>query len=358
MAASIERSPVQPSAVQPASRPPLNLAISRPSLVAPGTLLKGPASYDAATFVTANLLDRAHETLRHGTSDEVGAGMYDLLSGLYAVKSAAAEADVWQRVVGQCLAHPVRDLIHEDPFTGRSFGKPRGYAGDAVMIDYIYSRTCRLSEAEHVSPVGEAIFAFNRDTPACRAVRTRRDLVTGAIDEVCERVSRPRILSVACGHLREATLARGVTAGRVGRFVALDQDELSLRVVEQETAGLGVVPVCSSIKALFRGAMAAERFDFVYTTGLYDYLDDRLATKLTQRMFEMLNPGGRLLIANFVPEIWGRGYMETFMGWDLIYRDADDMRGLMSPIEPEQIGSMRTFVEENENIVFLDVTRA
>jgi len=28
--------------------------------------------------------------------------------------------------------------VHADPLTYRAFSKPRGYAGDAVMMDHIY----------------------------------------------------------------------------------------------------------------------------------------------------------------------------------------------------------------------------
>jgi hypothetical protein len=34
----------------------------------------------------------------------------------------------------------------------------------------------------------------------------------------------------------------------------------------------------------------------------------------------MLKPGGRLLVANFLHDLPNVGYMESFMGWPLIYR--------------------------------------
>ena len=118
---------------------------------------------------------------------------------------------------------------------------------------------------------------------------------------------------------REATLCRSVKAGLTGRFIALDQDELSLDVVKAQTSDHGVVPVCNSIKSLFRGEIADERFDLIYSTGLYDYLDDRLAARHGENV-PAAEPGGRLIVANFLPDIVS-GFMETFMGWKLIYRN-------------------------------------
>ena len=317
-------------------------------------LLPAPVQLDLGTLTARSLFDRVQARLLH-EPEEVEVAMMELMSGLWLMRSAPQGA--WQDVLAESASHPLAALIHQDPFSWRSFHKPRGYAGDAVLIDYIYSRSCRNAEEGEVSPLGERIFRFNRDTPACAAVRSRRDLVAAVIDEVCTQVDRPQVLSVACGHLREATLCRSVIANQAGRFIALDQDKLSLETVEQSVSGHGVVTVCSSIKALFRGDVARERFDLIYSTGLYDYLDDRIAQKLTLRLFDMLNPGGRLLIANFLPDIWGAGYMESFMDWKLIYRTPEQLGSLISTIAPSDLEALRLYTEKNQNIVFLDVMR-
>ena len=319
-------------------------------------LLKQPAQWDVATVLAQALLDRVQQTLDRSPTD-VRPAMTELFDGLSALR-ASAPTEVWHGVMEQCKRHPVLGAIHQEPFTARTFNKPRGYAGDAVMIDYIYTRDCRNSEADAVTRLGEQLFAFIRDTPACAAVRARRDIVAGALDEMCERVHRPRILSVACGHLREAGLSRAVRANRAGEIVALDADALSLQVIATSEYGVNVKTVCNSIKGLFRGPVADEKFDFVYSTGLYDYLDERMATRLTHRMFDMLNPGGRLLVANFLPDIWCAGYMETFMDWKLVYRDAAQMNALASTIPAGQIKASRTFLERNNNIIFLELNKA
>lgn len=151
-------------------------------------------------------------------------------------------------------------------------------------------------------------------------------------------------------------MAQAVRAGRSGRFIGLDQDQLSLQVVRQELGTLGVVPICNSIKALFRGALADETFDLIYSTGLYDYLDDRLASKLTERLYRMLNPDGRLIVANFLPGIEGAGYMEAFMDWKLIYRTREQMLSLAGTL-PVSSAQINLFVEENNNILFMEISR-
>lgn len=282
--------------------------------------------------------------------------MTDLMSELWMLRGGVGH-ELWDEIICLCAAHPLREIIRQDPFSARSFDKPRGYAGDAVLIDYIYSGNCRLGEQEPVTALGEAIFRYNCNTPACAAVRTRRDLVASIIDQICSINDHPRILSVACGHLREATICRSVSSGNAGPIVALDQDQLSISVVDREVSEYGVIPVCNSIKALFRGELAHEKFDFIYSTGLYDYLDDRIASRLTSRLFDMLDPGGRLLVANFVPGIWGAAYMETFMDWRLIYRTPEELDAMACHISESEIARRLTFTEKNSNIVFLEITR-
>ncbi len=80
------------------------------------------------------MLDEAYKLLHEG-GIHVERGMDHLLAKLRA-RRIASTAQEWRRFVeAECLTHPLRELIHADPFTLRR--KPRGYVGDAVMLDYI-----------------------------------------------------------------------------------------------------------------------------------------------------------------------------------------------------------------------------
>ena len=267
-------------------------------------------------------------------------------------------ADAWEITVEQCRSHTLRAVLHEDPLTERAFRKPRGYQGDAELLDIIYQRDWRTICDRHITPLGEAIFRYTINCKAPAAVRTRRDMLATMIDETCERTNAPHILSVACGHLREASQSPALRAGRVGRFVGLDQDPHSMEVVERELSRFGVEPLRGSIKMVLAGPLSEQSFDFIYAAGLYDYLEDRLSQRLTERMFQMLRPGGRLLIANYLPDIEDVGYMEAYMGWRLIYRDADAMTRLATGIPRPLLAAQRTFHDPSDTIVFLQLDRA
>jgi hypothetical protein len=71
--------------------------------------------------------------------DNVHEALSELFPALQARRLRSNDDD-WAQFVERCLAHPVRQLLHQDPFTYRAFLKPHGYAGDAVTLDYVYGR--------------------------------------------------------------------------------------------------------------------------------------------------------------------------------------------------------------------------
>jgi hypothetical protein len=65
--------------------------------------------------------------------------------------------------------------------------------------------------------------------------------------------------------------------------------------------------------------------------GSYDYLNDKVATRLLQALFGLLKKGGKIWIANFLPDIPDRAFMESIMDWWLVYRTPEQMRQLAEP---------------------------
>jgi hypothetical protein len=296
------------------------------------------------------VLDQVQELLNEG---QVASGMELLMGRLSALRHEYG-AELWEALGSEAINHPVGRLIWQDPFTSHSFRKPRGYPGDAELLDYIYGL---LPVPTETSDLGASIFRFNGQRQAPRSVRARAAILAEAIDQTASRVNMPRMLSIACGHLREAGLSRAVMAGTVGEFVALDQDERSLAEVERAYSSKGVRTVQDSVRSILAGKVSFSGMDLVYAAGLYDYLGERLATRLTRVMFDMLAPGGKLIVANFSPSLNDIGYIESFMGWKLIYRDPEQMIALGAEISSSEWKSHRLFWDEYESIVFLEITK-
>ena len=297
------------------------------------------------------VLDIINEQLRTGW---IARPLDELFDDLKARQEE--ETQDWPAYALSCLNHPACGLLHQDPFTFRAYSKPRGYAGDAVMMDYIYGLGEVDSAAREATPMGRAIFEYMGTRPSARAVRYRRQLIADLIDRTAVRGGR-RVLALAAGHLREVELSASVQAGRLEEFVAFDQDEASLAVVARDYAHLGVRTVNGSVRQILSGKVNPGQFDFVYAAGLFDYLNGPVATALTRHMFEMTRPGGMMLIPNFLPGVRDRGYMESFMDWHLIYRGQADMRALAAALPPDKVANCRVFDDNDDAITFLLVSK-
>lgn len=283
-------------------------------------------------------------------------GVDDLLEGLEERRLNSSSSE-WNEFVKICLVHPIRDLIHQDPFTARAYSKPRGYAGDAKLLDFIYGVDEGVGPPEGTSRLGCQIFERTTATPACLGVRTRARFIAEMVDRIAMDYRKPHLLSVACGHLRDAGLSGALRQRRVGRWVAFDADVESLQEVHRCYARYGVETVAGTVRQMLTGKANLGEFDFIYSTGLYDYLRQSTGRRLTTHLFQKLRPGGHLVVANFLSGIAGRGYMESFMDWQLIYRTHSEMLDLAMALDQPRVKDIHLTAEDNFNILFLHVTK-
>jgi extracellular factor (EF) 3-hydroxypalmitic acid methyl ester biosynthesis protein len=300
-------------------------------------------------------LDEHESALRGG---DTFAAMDALIGDLSDLRRSLHRND-WKTLAAEVInQHPIADLVRQCPLTDHCAAKPRGYAGDAELIDHIYGLGL-AARAPHPATLAGRIYAWNVNTPGCRAARRRREIIASEIDKVAARQSsgRASMLSIACGHLREADLAVAFRSGAIGQFVALDQDRDSLAEVERSYAHLGVEAQVGTVRSIIARKTAFSGMDFVYAAGLYDYLVAPIGMRLAARLFEFLRPGGRLLIANFSPSLPGIGYMETFMDWWLIYRTGAELRALFDEVPGDEVAGIDVFEDEIGAIVYAAVEK-
>ncbi len=316
------------------------------------TIITSTRISNAALLDTRASLDIANDELKAG---RIAPALDDLFDDLRARREE--DAGDWASYARSCLSHSLRELLHQDPFTRRAFDKPRGYAGDAVMMDYIYGLGEAGQAAREATPLGRAIFRYMDTRPSAKAVRYRRRLLAGLIDRVARRGSAG-VLAIAAGHLREAQLSSALQSGSLREFVALDEDEASLSVVARDYARLGVRPVAGSVRGILSGKLDPGQYDLVYAAGLFDYLSAPVAAAFTRCMFAMVRPGGLMLIPNFLTGIRDVGYMESFMDWHLTYRTDADMWALASSLPKDAVADSQVFDDDVDTITYLLVSKA
>ena len=301
-----------------------------------------------------SLFDSVAESFESGASYPA---MVRLVEGLADIRERQCEASWVEEAKEVAKRHPVSKYVFDCPFTRHSAAQPRGYPGDAQLIDFIYRHPASGASEQDTTDFGRNLLLHNVDSPAPAAVRARRHLMASYIVDLVSKRGEADIMSVACGHARELELIPAKVARGIRRFVAVDQDASSLAVAgSYRSKGIPVEPVQSTILQLMR-AKTLHGFDLIFSAGLYDYLSDRLTQKLTASLFARLKSGGRLILANFLPDIRDAGYMEIFMDWRLIYREEREIRAFAAKIPREHIAATKYFTEPNRNVGFLEITR-
>jgi hypothetical protein len=97
------------------------------------------------------LMNNAQAMLLSGNAK---AGMDHVILGMREIRNRYHTTEWKEFARTTFLNHPVTQLIHQCPFTYHSFSKPRGYAGDAELLDFIYGFK---QPAQNLEPLGREI---------------------------------------------------------------------------------------------------------------------------------------------------------------------------------------------------------
>lgn len=280
-----------------------------------------------------------------------------LTTGLNSLRRACP-TETWPALARSARQHPAVALLHEDPFTFRTFQKPAGYAGDATMIDLIYRHPDAMPLVDAASARGRDIYWATTAQPTTEATRFRRDLLTRKINAL-SATKDLKIAALACGFLREIEATSLTTDSDLHTFLALDQDATCINHLRSRVPADKFRLLQSGVKTMLSPPVEFERaFHFTYAAGLFDYLSDRLAARLLAGMLALTKPGGTVLIANFLPEAAGRGYMELVMDWWLIFRTEAQMLALTALCPRDRIAEIKLYRDPFDCIVFMELTAA
>lgn len=257
--------------------------------------------------------------------------------------SIPAEDAMLHHSYAQAALHP---LVLRAPFVYRTFAKPLGYAGDYEMVNQLLGDP-RQGESTYIQLVNAT---FLRAAVA-QAHRNRIEILVeylGRAVALGEREGRQvRILNIGCGPASEVQrlITSGANLSRLSFTLldfsreTLDYTRNRLEAVMAETGRrVDVSYVQESVHDLLKRPAQSQAlagglgFDFIYCAGLFDYLSDKVCTRLIRYFMSRAVSGTQMLLTNVHSSNPERHGMEHLLEWHLIYRDELQMSSVMSEV--------------------------
>jgi extracellular factor (EF) 3-hydroxypalmitic acid methyl ester biosynthesis protein len=238
---------------------------------------------------------------------------------------------VWGYVFKEIFPYFMRSRFAE-----RTYYKPKGYAGDFLMMEMIYR-----NKPDGDGKLGTLVDEWLLNSIPAKAVRGRRELLSKQLKalsrERLEQGNSIRIMNLACGPNRELFdfLSQCDYSEKI-EALCVDIDSEALQYTNQH---VNVFPHKASIRFmnenLIKWALGRVRHNFglqdiIYSSGLTDYLDRRLFLALIGKCYEQLKPGGILMIGNFSTNNPDRIFMDYVLHWKLEHRDEIELEDLFA----------------------------
>lgn len=240
---------------------------------------------------------------------------------------AASAPDAWRdRVRTDPALRLWRYFLAHDPYTRWGMIKPRGYPGDACLMDFAYGHQSISAHIDESSRLGRELYAYTSAAPQSESARLRIVRIAAIVQQMIATNGGLSIVSFASGYCREIESLPADAKASVSRICALDLDSASLALAESAVAPVTFKAVrCNVIKD---DLSAVPRAQLVYSLGLFDYLASDVASRVLAKMWAATSAGGTCIVANLATSAANLGYCEAIMDWWMIPRTESEMRSL------------------------------
>lgn len=216
--------------------------------------------------------------------------------------------------------------LAQDHFLGTmqadSILKKHGYSGDFEIIDDIYQM--KISSDPQLRRWD---LFFHAQAAPC-AVRNRKAYFHRLLKNLQDRVPdrSVRVLNIASGPARD--LREWFDAHPESR-VEVDCIELDPKAIAHASS------LCSKygdrIQFHHQNALKfvpSDKYDLIWSAGLFDYLTDRLFVRLVRSLMPFLKEEGEVVVGNFSEFNASRDYMELMGDWYLEHRSNECLMSL------------------------------
>lgn len=208
--------------------------------------------------------------------------------------------------------------------------KPLGYAGDFKIIDDIYQKEVRTTGFDRLWD------NWFQQLAASKAVRERKEDFKNIICDYVGKGMRDnvRIMNLASGPSREIKELSETDESGVFSEVIFDCYDFDIKAIDYAKKLLdSSINVNFFQKNAIRLALKKNiedeikyRYDLIYSTGLFDYLDAKVAARLIKNLKKLLKPKGIMAISNMGDKYASSSsvWMEWIGQWHLIYRTKEE----------------------------------
>ncbi len=262
------------------------------------------------------------------------------------ISGSGYEDVLWGYIFKEIYPYFMRSFYVE-----RSYHKPKGYAGDFLMIEHVYKG---IPKGEGL--IGELIDEFCIGRPASNALRGRRVLMAEQLHKLTAPLAERRepigIMNLACGPNRELfDFLRTCEYSELIEALCVDIDSEALQYTNKN---INTFSHLASIRLMsenvIKWSLGKVKHhiglqDIIYSVGLCDYLDDRLFKALVKQCFNYLKPGGKLILGNYAHHK-DAVFMDRILRWELIYRTKEELEQLFSDVPFSRI----EVLSENEQV--------
>lgn len=214
----------------------------------------------------------------------------------------------------QNLVNKCESLKDQKSILGHVLAKPYGYTGDFHIIDKFYT-----NEVSSKFPKWDK---YTMSISSVKAVRNRKDYFKEKVSQCLQEGGS--LLNLASGPARDLYELYKENPELDITTTCVEMDEKAIMY-----AGILNKPYLDKIAFINSNIFhfsTDNKFDVIWSAGLFDYFDDKTFIMLLKRLKEWLKVDGEIIIGNFNEDHNpSRAYMEFFGEWYLNHRTEEQL---------------------------------
>ena len=264
--------------------------------------------------------------------------------------------------------HNIKDIfrlvvwpwVQNSYFVRSGLLKPSGFPGDYMIAEAMYDGNAKSFGLGYIY---DTIFL---NTQLCRGLRNRKDMMKQII---CNYLNNNQfgnidILNVGCGSSRELReIDMPSSGGRITiGLMDFDQNAIdySTKHIDSKQLQIKLIPFNIDVREIARqkntDAFPVEKYDFIYSIGLFDYLSDKIIINLLNKLLTALKNSGLLIVSHKDYKLYDPAIADWFCDWKYFHRTQADFENLISNLDahPRAVSFSR---EKDGYIFFAKITK-